>query len=311
VENPNSSRERYQSVTVGRQEELAQLWELALKGRHVIVTGSSGIGKSTLLLTFFESLRAQKDVLIFRIADARQFKNALVELAEQLHNQQSYRHPRLSPNIIRSMPWETLAAKTRALTIKALAESLILSLAGQNAIVIWDQFYKATPTELSWLHQFLNSATLIVGTSDPTSSKLKLVLDRIPARIEMKELTQQESYDLIDRCFQIAPFAVSDLLWYRREIWRKTRGNPRAIKDLLADHSLEKYIDSQIIRVINSEQGVQYFAISWGVLILTLLFSIYRYVGRGLGDRDAYIVGAVGMVVFLFLSLLVRRANKT
>jgi hypothetical protein len=29
------------------------------------------------------------------------------------------------------------------------------------------------------------------------------------------------------------------------------------------------------------------------------------------GDRDAYIIGAVGMVTFLFLSFLVRRANRT
>ena len=59
-----------------------------------------------------------------------------------------------------------------------------------------------------------------------------------------------------------------------------------------------------------SEQGVRYFAVSWVVLAGALLFSIHRYVGRGLGDRDAYIIGAVGMVVFIFLSMLVRKANR-
>ena len=306
----SSAREKYQPIVVGRREELGQLWELALKGRHVMVTGPSGIGKSVLLEMLFSGLRAQRDVSVFRIADARQFKSALVELAEQMHARGIYRHPRFSQNVLGSLPWEKLAPKVRSLTIKALAESLVLSLAGQRAIVIWDQFDRATPTELSWLHQFLNVATVLVGTSDPSNFKLKVILDRIPAKVELVELTELESYELIDCCFEVAPFAVCDLKWYRREIWRKSQGNPRAIKDLLADHSLEKYIDSQIIRSIQSEQGVRYFAVSWIALIVTLLFSIYRYVGRGLGDRDAYIIGAAGMVVFLFLSMLVRRANQ-
>lgn len=306
----NSTREKYQAIVVGRKDELAQLWELVLKGRHVLVAGAPGIGKTVLLDMLWEGLQARSDVSIFRVGDARQFKAALVELAEQMHEERIYQHPKFSENVIRSMTWDKLAPKVRALTIKELAESLVVSLGGRNAILIWDQFDKATPTELSWLHQFLNTATLVVATSDAGNSKLKVILDRIPARVELKELTEPESYELMDRCFEIAPFAVSDVNWYKREIWRKSQGNPRAIKDLLADHSLEKYIDSQFIRSIQSDQGVRYFPISWIVLVGTLLFSIHRYVGRGLGDRDAYIIGAAGMVIFLFLTLLVRKGNK-
>jgi hypothetical protein len=295
---------------VGRKKELAELWELALKGRHVIVTGGPGMGKTVLLEMLYQGLSAKGDVNTFRVADVRQFKAALVELAEQLHCRSILQHPTLSENVIRSMPWEKLCSKVKGLTIKDLAEALVLSLAGRHAILIWDQFDKATPTELSWLHQFLNTATVIVGTSDPTNPKLKMILDRIPAKVEIKELTEEESYELMDRCFEIAPFAVSNLKWYRREICRKSQGNPRAIKDLLADHSLEKYIDSQFIRSIQTEQSVKYFPISWIVLIGMVLFSVHRYMGRGLGDRDAYIIGAVGMVVFLFLTFLVRRANR-
>ncbi|MDA2926572.1 ATP-binding protein [Acidobacteria bacterium AH-259-G07] len=306
----NSTREKYQPIIVGRSEELAQLWELVLKGRHVLVTGAPGIGKTILLDVLYEGLSARPDVHIFRVGDSRQFKASLVELAEQMHARGVYRHPKFSESVLRTMTWDKLAPKVRALTVKVLAESLVVSLAGRNAILIWDQFDKATPTEVSWLHQFLNTATLLVATSDPSNFKLKVILDRIPARVELEELTESESYELMDRCFEVAPFAVSDLDWYKREIWRKTQGNPRAIKDLLADHSLEKYIDSRFIRSIQSDQGVQYFPISWIVVIGTLLFSIHRYVGRGLGDRDAYIIGAAGMVIFLFLTIVVRKGNK-
>jgi energy-coupling factor transporter ATP-binding protein EcfA2 len=306
-----SARERYQPIVVGRKRELAELWELALKGRHVLVTGPPGIGKSVLLEMLYEGLSAPGDRHVFRVADARQFKNSLVELAGQMHARGIYRHPCFSTSLLRSMTWEKLASKVRSLTVKDLAETLVTSLVGRRAILIWDQFDKATPTELSWLHHFLNSATLIVATAEPESVKLKPILDRIPARVEVGELDEAEADELLDRCFEIAPFAVTDLEWYRREIRRKTRGNPRAVKDLLADHALEKYIDSEIIRGMRSEQAVRYFAISWVALVAGLAFSIYRYVGRGLGDRDAYIIGATGMVIFLFISILVRKANRS
>jgi len=308
--NRTAAREKYQSIVVGRKEELAQLWELALKGRHVIVSGEPGMGKTVLLEMLYQGLRAKGDINVFRVADARQFKTALVELAEQMHGRGIFQHPNLSENVVRSMPWEKLHSKVKSLTIKDLAELLVVSLGGQNAILIWDQFDRATPTELSWLHQFLNVAAVIIGTWDPTNPKLKVILDRIPAKVEVKELSEAESFELMDRCFEIAPFAVSNLKWYRNGIWRKSQGNPRAIKDLLADHSLEKYIDSQFIRSIQTEQSVKYFPISWIVLVGMVLFSVHRYMGRGLGDRDAYIIGAVGMVVFLFLTFLVRRANR-
>ncbi len=304
------ARERYQPVIVGRTRELAELWELVTKGRHVLVTGAPGIGKTVLLEMLSAGLGKQGDMHLFRLSDARQFKNSLVELAEQMHARGVLVHPRLSTSVVRSLPWEKLAPKVRALTVKDLAEGLVLGLKGQRAVLIWDQFDRATPTEVSWLHQFLNVATVVLATSDSSVVRVKPILDRVPAKVELKELSQAESEELIDRCLEAAPFAVSDIAWYRREIWRKSQGNPRAIKDLLADHSLEKYIDSQAIRAMASEQGVRYFAVSWVVLAGVLLFSIHRYVGRGLGDRDAYIIGAVGMVVFIFLSMLVRKANR-
>jgi hypothetical protein len=132
----------------------------------------------------------------------------------------------------------------------------------------------------------------------------------MPAKVEVRELSEAESRELVERCFEVAPFGVSNPDWYAREILRKTRGNPRAIKDLLADHSLEKYVDHRMIRAMANDQGARYFAVSWLALVAALLFSIHRYVGRGLGDRDAYIIGAVGMVTFIFLSMLVRKGNR-
>jgi hypothetical protein len=98
-------------VVVGRREELAELWELTLKGRHVILAGEPGIGKSVLLEMLYEGLRSRGDLHVFRVSEERQFKNALLELARCMHERGIFRHPRLSETVVRSMSWEKLAMK--------------------------------------------------------------------------------------------------------------------------------------------------------------------------------------------------------
>jgi len=80
--------------------------------------------------------------------------------------------------------------------VKALAEALVLSLKGRQATLICDRFDRATPTELAWFHQFFDVATVILATSDPANSKLRPVLDRVPAKVELAEFSEQESQEL-------------------------------------------------------------------------------------------------------------------
>jgi MoxR-like ATPase len=159
-----TARERYRPVVVGRREELAELWELTLKGRHVILAGEPGIGKSVLLEMLYEGLRSRGDLHVFRVSEERQFKNALLELARCMHERGIFRHPRLSEMVVRSMSWEKLASRVRALTVKELAETLVIGLTGRKAVLLWDQVDGATPTVVSWLHQFLSVATMVVAT---------------------------------------------------------------------------------------------------------------------------------------------------
>jgi len=51
-----------------------------------------------------EGLSERGDVNVFRVAEIRPFKNALVELAEQLHERRILLHPRLSAAVVGALP---------------------------------------------------------------------------------------------------------------------------------------------------------------------------------------------------------------
>lgn len=306
-----SSRESFEPVFVGREELLAELWELALKGRHTLVFGEKGVGKSALLERLYRGLKEGGEVKVLFVEDARNLKPMLISLAQQLHEYRLFQHPYLSDAAVKGMTWRKLLPKVRSLTIPDLARAVITSLQGQGCLLLLDHLEKLLPTAEAWLNQLLNVATLIVATSDPQAKSLKAFLQRIPAKVEVPPLTREETSRMIEQCLALVPIAVQDPDHYRRGIYHASGGNPKVVKDLLADHSLEKKIDRRGIRELDLDAKAQYVATSWAFLVLIVLFGAVRYIGRGIGDRDSFILGAVMMLVMILVGIFVRRANRT
>jgi MoxR-like ATPase len=79
---------------VGREEIVASLQRLLLKGQHACLTGDRGIGKTAILEAIVRWLREEKPGLRFiHVADEMTFKNLLVSLARGLHELGLFRHP--------------------------------------------------------------------------------------------------------------------------------------------------------------------------------------------------------------------------
>lgn len=308
-----ATRERYEPVFVGREEILSELWELALKGRHALVYGERGVGKSAILERLYRGLREGGEVRVVFVPDSRNLKPTLLTIAEQLHAYGLLRHPHLSAVAVKGMTWRKLLPKIRGLGVPELARAVIASMQGQGCLVLLDQLERLLPTAEAWLNQVVNVATVVIAATGPQEKSLRAFLQRIPAKVEVPPLTREEAYRMIEACMRLVPVAVQDPEHYRRVLYHASGGNPKAVKDLLADHSLERRIDRQGLREMEVAAGsahVKFFATSWMVFLAAIAFTAMRYIGRGMGDRDSYIIGAVMMLVMLLLGIFVRRANR-
>ena len=306
-----SSRELYEPVFVGREEILSTLWELALKGRNTLLWGEHGMGKSAILERLYRGLREGGEVKVLFVEDSRNLKPILMSLAQQLHAYGLFSHPHLSDGAVRGMTWRKLLPKVRGLGVPDLARAVIASMQGRRCLVLLDQLERLLPTGEAWLNQVVNVATVIVATADAQARSLRGFLQRIPAKVEVPPLSREETYRMIEACCAIVPVAVQDPEHYRRTLYHASGGNPKRVKDMLADHSLERRLDRQGIRELDLEVTAKYFATSWGLFGLMVLFGAVRYIGRGIGDRDSFIIGAVMMLVMMLVGYFVRRANRS
>lgn len=306
----SSTRETFEPIFLGRADLLATLWGLALKGRHTLITGAKGIGKSALMERLYRGLKEGGEVRVLLVEESRNLRPMMLALAEQLHEHRLFRHPYLADTATSRMTWRTLLPKARGLAAADLARAVITSLQGQRCLLLLDHLDRLVPTTEGWFHQLINVATLIVATSDPQAKSLKSFLERIPARVEVPALTREETYQLIDACLTLVPIAAQDPEHYRRSIYHASGGNPKAVKDILADHSLEKRIDRQGIRELDLGTQARYVATSWAFLLLFVVFGALRYAARGIGDRDNFIIGAVMMLIMIVVGAFARKANR-
>ena len=118
---------------VGRDDEVADLVTEIRKGKHVILTGSVGIGKSAVLREALEQASSRID-LIIRLHD-HQAKGQFVEMARQMLNLGLVSAKELDlPAQFQGIPpseieWKNIRNRVNRMSMRDLTQALIPALA--------------------------------------------------------------------------------------------------------------------------------------------------------------------------------------
>jgi len=292
---------------VGREDILASLQRHLLKGQHVCLYGDRGIGKTAIVEEVVRWLREEKPGLRFiYIADEMTFKSLLVALATGLHELGLFRHPLIGPDEIADLDWRQISKRTRALTLHELGSAVVTSLRGEGVLLILDSVNRVKPTDQAWLEEIVKNAVCVLATRDKDEKNLKPLLARFEL-VEVPPLSRREAQALMDALMAEQPVPSVDPRHYQKAVYDASRGYPSAIKDLVWKGSLEKYVDKEHIRSLAHDAGVKGFSIAPAILILVVVFAVWRYVGRGVGDQDGLIIGGAGSAVFGVIWLFLRR----
>jgi energy-coupling factor transporter ATP-binding protein EcfA2 len=292
---------------VGREEILDTVKRHLLKGQHVCLYGDRGIGKTAVVGEVVRWLRAEKPGLrLIHIADEMTFKNLLVQLARELHGLGLFQHPLIPPDEMATLGWPQISKRTRALTLHELGSAVVTSLRGEGVVLILDSLNKLKPTDQAWMEEIVRNAVCLIATRDKDEKNLKPLLARFEL-VKVPPLSRAEAYAMMDALLAEHPVPSVDPKHYRKAVWDASKGYPNAIRDLVWKGSLEKYVDKEHIRALAHDAGVKGFSIAPAILVLVAVFSIWRYVARGVGDQDGLIIGGAGSVIFFMTWLFLRR----
>jgi hypothetical protein len=294
---------------VGRDELVADLLGEIRKGKHVILTGPVGIGKSAVLKAALEQASAKID-LVIRLHD-HQAKGQFVEMARQMLALGLISAKELElPAKFHELPateidWREVKSQVNRMSMRDLTQAIIpaLSRAESKPVIAVDDLTSLTPTQMAfWLAIFDHAQ--VIGCASEKKARVRKLWWKM-REIAVKPLPPEVIREIVKSYITAKGVLIESPDLYISHVVKQSGGVPQAIYDMLDESGKERIIDKRKVREMRHEAGVFYLDFTPMVMILGALIVSMRYVGMGTGDKTLYIMGGMGAALFLTLRFFI------
>lgn len=321
---------------LGRDEGVAELVREIRKGKHLVLTGAVGVGKSALLRAAlrvveprpsewaqFDPVAAEaapavppapdpdRRVLVYvsetqakaqclqiarRLLETGLLDPAALELAE------TYR--RMPPQAI---PWKAIRRQVNRLSIRDLSGAILPALYAHPGRVLLavDDMTHLTPTQQAFWLAVCEHAQLVTCASGRKPGLRKLWWRLTP--IEVPALSPEAAAALVRDRIARQGLLIEAPELYVGHVVKQAGGNPQAIMDMLDASAKERLVNKRQIRAMQHAAGVRYADFTPVMLIAGACVIGTRYVAIGLGDTALYVLAGLGAALFLSLRVVLSR----
>ena len=301
---------------IGRQELIEKITREARKGRHLLLTGPPGIGKSTLLEAVIDRLIVRRDLIVLHVNE-HQAKGQFLEIARGL-----LESGLLKPSALEldadldalnpaAIEWAKIKRSVNRLSIRDLTAAIIPALHAHRGrvLIAVDDLTAVTPTLVAFWLAILDAAQLITCASEKRKNVSRLWWKL--AEIEIPPLAPDHARALAQTYLTQTGMLVESPLLFIAHVIQQANGNPQALADLLADSAKERIVDKQRIREMRHAAGVRY--LDFTPVMIVALASVVgaRYLAIGTGDTELYVfAGMLAAVVISIRVFIFRGAGK-
>ncbi|MFZ1493087.1 MAG: ATP-binding protein [Candidatus Competibacter denitrificans] len=321
---------------VGRDNLVEKAAQEVRKGRHVILTGQVGVGKSSVLNAILErferrrderapvdaetddpitepntgrpSQRQRRTQTVIHISDHQpkaQFiciarKLLAASLLDPLTLELPEQYQDLPPELIE---WAKIRRHVNRLSMRDLTAAIIPALHDHHGrvIIAVDDLTSVTPTLVAfWLAVF--DAAQVIGCASTKKANLNKLWWKM-TEIPIPPLPPDATREIVQTYITRQGMLIESPGLFIGHVVKQSGGNPQAIADMLEDSSKERLVDKQRIREMRHAAGVRYFDFT-PVMIVALASVVgARYLAIGTGNTELYIFA--GMVAAVIISLRV------
>jgi len=301
---------------IGRDDLIERVTREARKGRHLLLTGRPGIGKSTVLEAVIDRLIVRRDLTLIHVNE-HQAKGQFLEMARGL-----LESGLLKPSALEldaglddldpaALDWARIKRSVNRLSIRDLTAAIVPALHAHQGrvLVAVDDLTAVTPTLVAFWLAVLDAAQLLACASEKRKNVARLWWKL--AEIDIPPLSAESAREIARTYLQQTGTLVEAPALYLGHVVQQANGNPQALADLLADSSKERVVDKARIREMRHAAGVRYFDFT-PVMIVALASVVgARYLAIGTGDTELYIfAGMLAAVVISVRVFLFRGAGK-
>jgi hypothetical protein len=284
---------------IGRETERAHLLANVTRGRHTLLVGPIGAGKTHLL----RAVAAEVPEAVY-VPHVQPLRLCLLGLAERLHARGQLV---LADGEAAPETWPECARILNRATVRELTAVVVASLRTRPTVLILDALEAATPAMAPILEACLDAAVVLGATRDcrPGLQKLWWAFERLDlaplARDEAKALL----WTVVDRA------RIPDAALFEATVLEQAAGNPHAIVEMARQVPAEGPVALEAIRALQHGAGLRYLDLTPVLLLVAAGLVAARFVALGLDNRDLYILaGTLGALFFVVRVLLMRKAGR-
>ena len=287
-------------LLIGREPVLARLRANAAAGRHTLLAGPIGIGKTRLLRAVADACPEAVWIEAFR-----PLRQGLLALGQALHARGVLQLPGPTSGApgAGTLDAAECARRLGKLTVPALTDVVADSLRDQGLVLMLDQLEGLTPVMGRALERLLAEATVLGATRELKAGLEKVwwAFERLEVPPLGREATVALFWALVDRTRIADPAALE------ARIVAATAGNPHAIVELARQVAETPDLPPEAFQGLAHGAGERYLDLTPGLLLIGAGLVMARFVALGLDDRDLYILaGSLGAFLFVVRYLLAR-----
>jgi AAA ATPase domain len=284
---------------IDRAAERARLLANVARGRHTLLVGPIGAGKTCLL----RAVAAELPEAVY-VPHVQPIRLCLLGLAETLHGRGQLA---LADGAAAPEAWAEGARLLGRMTVRELTAVVVASLRARPTVLILDALEAATPTMAPILEACLEAAVVLGATRDCRQGLRKLwwAFERLDLPPLAREDARALLWSTVDRA------RIADPALFEATVLEQAAGNPHAIVEMARQVPAEGPVALDAIRALQHGAGLRYLDLTPVLLLVAAGLVAARFIALGLGDRDLYILaGSMGALFFVVRVLLTRRAGR-
>lgn len=284
-------------ITVGRADAIQTIQSLIARGRHALITGPAGAGKSHLLRYAAGELAGDNAI---RLDDFKAPKSLLVTMGLELHEagHLARYQDEFDPDKVNS--------QLNRLRVGELMEVVAASLRGRGYVILIDNLETMNQASVPIVQALTECATLVAACKSAKLDRITAVVDRFN-RVELGPMPDDEITALLWTRLDRAGVAAPAML--ERRVIAQANGLPGVVVD--AAHKLAGSASRDDIRQVSPTLPAR--AQIDLTLIIFMAFAgliAMRYIARATDSTTAYIafgaLSALGVILRMVLPRLIK-----